>query len=58
VEVLDENLATLDVAIANYRDALAEEPDDVGLQQRLQQSREKKLEVLRQAVSLAPEGTE
>lgn len=58
VEVLGENLATLDVAIANYRDALAEEPDDVGLRYRLLQTRAKKLEVLRQAVALAAEGTE
>lgn len=57
IEVLDENLATLDVAIANYRDALAEEPGDARMRERLAAAKERKLEVLRQAVTLAAEGT-
>ncbi len=58
VEVLDENLATLDAAIATYRDALAENPGDPQLRTRLDATRQKKLEVLQQAVTLASEGTE
>jgi hypothetical protein len=58
VEVLDENLATLDVAIANYREALAADPTDATLRRRLAQARQRKIDVLRQAVSLAEEGNE
>lgn len=58
VEVLDENLATLDAAIATYRDALADDPGDRQLRTRLDAARQKKLEVLQQAVTLASEGTE
>ena len=58
VEVLDENLATLDAAIATYRDALAADPGDPQLRTRLDGARQKKLEVLQQAVTLASEGTE
>jgi anti-sigma factor RsiW len=58
VEVLDENLATLDAAIAAYRDALAAEPGDQQLRSRLVAARETKLQVLQQAVALAPEGSE
>jgi hypothetical protein len=58
VDVLEDNLATLDVAIANYRDALTEAPEDAHLATRLAATRERKLEVLRQAVTLAAEGTD
>jgi anti-sigma factor RsiW len=58
VEVLDENLATLDAAIATYQDALAEEPGDAQLRRRLDAARHRKLEVLQQAVRLATEGSE
>lgn len=58
IEVLDENLATLDAAIATYRDALAEDPTDRHLRSRLDAARQRKLEVLQQAVALASEGTE
>jgi anti-sigma factor RsiW len=58
VEVLDENLATLDAAIATYQDALAEEPGDAQLRRRLDAARHRKLEVLQQAVTLATEGSE
>lgn len=57
VEVLEDNLATLDVAIANYREALTDTPGDAHLATRLAATRERKLEVLRQAVTLAAEGT-
>jgi len=53
VSVLDRNLDSIDVAIADYRDALAKHPDDARLQGRLKEARERKLEVLRQAASLA-----
>lgn len=56
VTVLEENLASLDAAIANYREALAEAPDDARLRARLTAARERKLDVLEQAVSLAAEG--
>lgn len=57
VGVLEENLATLDVAMANYREALAEAPGDERLRGRLGATRQRKLAVLQQAVALAPEGT-
>jgi hypothetical protein len=53
VSVLNRNLDSIDVAIADYRDALAKHPDDARLQGRLREARERKLEVLRQAASLA-----
>lgn len=53
VSVLDRNLDSIDVAIADYRDALEKHPDDARLQGRLKEARERKLEVLRQAASLA-----
>jgi anti-sigma factor RsiW len=58
VEVLDENLATLDAAIATYREALSQEPADGDLRTRLRQAERRKLEVLQQAVALAADGTE
>lgn len=57
VDVLEENLATLDMAIANYREALSADPGDDRLRLRLAETRERKLSVLQQAVTLAPEGT-
>jgi anti-sigma factor RsiW len=58
VDVLEENLATLDVAIANYRDVLSKEPDDALMQKRLEAARQRKLDVLQHAVALASEGTD
>jgi hypothetical protein len=57
LEVLDENLATLDVAIANYREALTEEPANERLRSRLVETRRQKLTLLRHAVALSAEGT-
>lgn len=57
VEVLDENLAAIDAAIAGYRDALAADPGDAALARRLEQARERKVAVLRQAAALASEST-
>jgi len=56
VEAIDRNLATLDVAIADYRAALSEHPGDPHLTRRLVAARHRKLEVLRQAAVLAAEG--
>ena len=55
VVVLENNLAVIDAAIAQYQDALAEQPGDDALTRRLEQARERKIEVLRQAASLASE---
>jgi hypothetical protein len=52
VELLDENLAALDSAIASYRMSLARAPADPQLRHRLQLARQKKIDVLRQ-VALA-----
>ncbi len=49
VEVLDSNLAAIDAAIAGYRDALVANPGDETLRKRLEQARERKVDVLRQA---------
>jgi hypothetical protein len=57
VEVLDENLASLNVAIVNYREALVQAPDDGHLAARLSSLRQRKLDVLRQAATLASEAT-
>jgi len=57
VEVLDTNLAIIDAAIAGYRDALAADPRDADLARRLEQARERKVEILRQAAELAGEAT-
>jgi hypothetical protein len=58
VDVLNENLATLDAAIATYREALAAEPGDTELRDRLTAARQTKLDMLQQAVALAAEGSE
>lgn len=55
VEVLEENLEVIDVAIAQYSDALAEQPGDRRLADRLEAARRRKIEVLQQAVELAAE---
>jgi predicted anti-sigma-YlaC factor YlaD len=55
VEVLDSNLAAIDGAIAGYRDALVANPADETLKRRLEQARERKVEILRQAAALATE---
>ena len=55
VEVLEENLEVLDAAIAQYADALAEQPDDRRLAERLDAARQRKIAVLQQAVDLAAE---
>jgi anti-sigma factor RsiW len=57
VEVLDQNLATLDAAIADYRKAESERPGDKRLDLRIAEARQRKLDVLRRAVALASEGT-
>ena len=54
LDVIEENLATIDVAIANYRDALSRAPDDVVLASRIAAAEQRKLDVLRQAATLAP----
>ena len=53
LDVIEENLATIDVAIANYRDALTKSPDDVDLRGRISAARQRKLDVLREAATLA-----
>lgn len=58
VDVLNENLAELDAAIASYREALAAEPGDEQLRNRLAAARQSKLEMLQQAVALAAEGSQ
>jgi anti-sigma factor RsiW len=58
VEVLDENLASLDAAIANYRAALRGDPADPVLRRRLEEARRRKIDVLRSAVALSTEGSE
>lgn len=58
LEVIDNNLAAIDVAIAEYRDVLARQPDDTDLSRRLVAAKERKLVLLRHAASLAPEGTD
>jgi hypothetical protein len=55
IDVLEENLATLDVSIANYREALSAEPEDADLRARLANARLRKLRVLQQAVTLSSE---
>lgn len=55
-EVLEQNLSVLDVAIAEYRDALADEPEDTRLAGRLTVARHRKLALLRQAAALAAQG--
>jgi hypothetical protein len=56
IEVLEENLDVLDMAIAQYVDALAEEPGDARLAERLEAARKRKIEVLRQAADLSEAG--
>lgn len=55
-EVLEQNLSVLDVAIAEYRDALADQPEDTRLAGRLTAARQRKLALLRQAAALAAQG--
>lgn len=55
VEVLEANLEVLDVAIAQYADALAAEPGDKRLVERLEAARRRKIELLEHAVSLSSE---
>jgi hypothetical protein len=56
VEVLEENVATLDAAISTYREALAQQPGDEYLRSRLDDAKRRKLAVLQDAVSMAAEG--
>jgi anti-sigma factor RsiW len=53
LEVIDRNLESINVAIADYSDALARRPGDARLRQRLEEARNLKVEMLRQAASLA-----
>ncbi|HOC17449.1 MAG TPA: zf-HC2 domain-containing protein [Vicinamibacterales bacterium] len=55
VEVIEQNLEVLDMAIARYTDALAEQPGDSRLASRLEAARQRKIDVLQQAVDLAAE---
>jgi hypothetical protein len=58
VEVLENNLAALDVAIADYRKASSEQPGDPQLSSRLTEARQRKLEMLRRVAALTAEGTD
>ncbi len=57
VEVIENNLATLDMAIAQYQDAILTSPGDPELTKKLESARQRKLTMLQQAVSLAAEAT-
>ena len=52
IDVLDRNLESIDMAIADYRDSLATRPDDARLRGRWEAARQRKVELLKQAVSL------
>jgi len=54
-EVLEKNLAALDVAMADYRDALSKQPGDAHLRRRLIDARDRKLQLLRRAATLTTE---
>ncbi|MEW5983078.1 MAG: zf-HC2 domain-containing protein [Acidobacteriota bacterium] len=56
IAVLDRNLDSLDVAIADYQDALARNPGDQRLRQRLAAARERKLAMLQRIATLAESG--
>lgn len=58
IEVIEDNLAVIDVAIAEYRDALARQPSDPELNSRLDAARRRKLVVLRQASADATNGAD
>jgi anti-sigma factor RsiW len=53
IDVLDRNLESIDMAIADYQDALASRPGDARLRGRWEQARQRKVEILRQAALLA-----
>ena len=55
VEVLEKNLAALDVAMADYRDALSKQPGDAHLRSRLIDAKARKLQLLRRAAALTTE---
>lgn len=57
LEVLDDNLGTINAAIQSYRAALAAEPGNADIRDRLVEARRRKLAILEQAVSLASLGT-
>jgi len=57
VEVVEKNLAALDLAIAEYQDALAEQPGDEILTKRLAAARQRKLNLLQQTTALVEAGT-
>ncbi len=56
VEVIEDNLAVIDMAIAQYQDALVQQPGNAVLGERLAAARNRKLTVLRQAAALASDG--
>lgn len=58
LDVIEENLAVIDIAITEYRLALTQAPGDPDLGRRLEAARQRKLAVLRQAATLAPAGTD
>lgn len=51
--VLEQNLEALNVAIADYRDLLAAEPEDPRVKDRVAAVRERKLDLLERAAALA-----
>jgi anti-sigma-K factor RskA len=55
VEVLEKNLAALDVAMADYRGAISRQPGDAHLRSRLIDARARKLQLLRRAAALTTE---
>ena len=57
LDVIEENLATIDVAITHYREALDRVPADVDLQRRMAAAQQRKIAVLRQAVTATAGGT-
>ncbi len=57
LDVIEENLATIDVAITQLREALVRTPGDADLRSRIATAQQRKLTVLRQAAALATDGT-
>jgi hypothetical protein len=58
MEVLEQNLQVLDMAIAQYADALAEQPGDERLRSRIEAARQRKMELLQETVSLTAEAND
>jgi hypothetical protein len=58
MEVLEQNLQVLDMAIAQYADALTEQPGDERLRSRIDAARQRKIELLQETVSLTAEAND